>query len=236
MFLLIFARWILWIHFDSWNFCFQGFFIFSVVHFDICTRFPNWFEVTTNWCSISIQSFCWNLRAQCSAIPFSRQSYIPCKTIIGIVHIVDFCRRHFSVQLEIENVVFELDKNEFVLSMPIHQFLKMISWSLTYFVVYKNHVSTLVSEIHILSSCNRFLQHCTKPNSIEFSILKSNQSVFVVSLALPSSTIRNPFAAGSAMEPSISCSFRTSYQWRCSLQILCPRSCSPIQTSSEFWH
>ena len=35
----------------------------------------------------------------------------------------------------IENVVFEIDWNEFVLSIPIHQFLKMNSHSLTNFTV-----------------------------------------------------------------------------------------------------
>ena len=35
----------------------QVFFIFFVSHFDICTRFHHWFEVITNGCYISIQSF-----------------------------------------------------------------------------------------------------------------------------------------------------------------------------------
>ena len=43
---------------------------------------------------------------------------------------VDFTTRF---QVEIENGVFEIDWNEFVLSMPNHQFLIMKSHSLTIF-------------------------------------------------------------------------------------------------------
>ena len=39
MFLFFSARWILRIHSDFGNFCFQGFLIFFVSHVDICTRF-----------------------------------------------------------------------------------------------------------------------------------------------------------------------------------------------------
>ena len=58
------------IHSDSGNFCFQGFFIFFVSHFDICTRFPNWFDVLTNWCYISIQSFRWTYERTALPSPF----------------------------------------------------------------------------------------------------------------------------------------------------------------------
>ena len=50
-------RWILLMNCDTGNFCLQWFLIFFVSHFDICMRFPNWFDVLTNWCYISIQSF-----------------------------------------------------------------------------------------------------------------------------------------------------------------------------------
>ena len=59
-FLFLSVRWILRIHSDSGNFCFQGFFIFLISHFDICTIFSNWFDVITNWCNVSIQSFRWS--------------------------------------------------------------------------------------------------------------------------------------------------------------------------------
>ena len=103
---------------------------------------------------------------------------------------------------EIENVVFVIDWNEFILSMPIHQFLKMISHSLTNFAVNVNHVCTVVSEVKILSSFAR--EFCA-----------SEQSVFVVSLELPSCTIKNPFTTGSPTESSISSSIWTKIQWDC---------------------
>ena len=59
---------------------------------------------------------------------------------------------HFSIQVEIENVVFEIDWNEFVRSIPFHQFLKMNSHSLTKFAVKMNHVSTIVSEVEIFAA------------------------------------------------------------------------------------
>ena len=54
-------------------------------------------------------------------------------------------------------MLFEIDWNEFVLSMPVHQFLKMNSHSLTNSVVNRNHVSTVMSEVEILSSFARDL-------------------------------------------------------------------------------
>ena len=51
--------------------------------------------------------------------------------MISVVHIVGLCQFHFSVHVEIENVVCEIDRNEFILSMPIYLFLKINSHSLT---------------------------------------------------------------------------------------------------------
>ena len=61
--------------------------------------------------------FSLDLQAHCSAILVSR--------LLSVVHIVGLRGFHFCVQVEIENVVFEINWNEFVLSMPVHQFLKM---------------------------------------------------------------------------------------------------------------
>ena len=153
-------------------------------------------------------------RGHYSAILVSRLLTVLSKTMISIVHIVGLCRFHFSVQVEIENVVFEIDWNEFVLSIPVHQFLKMNSHSLTNFAVNRNHVSTIMSEVEILSSFARDL--CSTAQNFvlsgESSIQRSEQSVFVVSLELPSSTIRNPFTTGSPTESSISCSLWTKVQ------------------------
>ena len=94
--------------------------------------------------------FSLDLRAHCSAILVSELVTVLRKTMISIVHIVGLCGFYFSVQVEIENVVFVKDWNEFVLSIPIHHILKMKSHSLI--VMKKNHVSTVVSEVEIMSS------------------------------------------------------------------------------------
>ena len=113
-----------------------------------------------------------------------------------MVHVLGFHGLHFSAQVEIENVVFEIDWNEFVLSMPSHQFLKMDSHSLSNFAVNRNHLTTVMSEIEILSSFARDLcsttQHfvCTSESSIQ----RSEQTVLTVSVKLPSSTIHSPLA------------------------------------------
>ena len=65
-----------------------------------------------------------DLQAHCSAILVSRLLTLLRKTLLGIVHIVGFCRLHFSVQVEIESVVLEIDWNELVLSILVQQFLK----------------------------------------------------------------------------------------------------------------
>ena len=69
-FLFLSVCWILWTLSDFGNFCFQGFLIFFVSHFDICTRFPNWFDTITNWCCISIQSFRWTYERTALPYPF----------------------------------------------------------------------------------------------------------------------------------------------------------------------
>ena len=94
--------------------------------------------------------------------------------------------------------------------------------------------------LEILSSFARELcsaaQHfvCTSESSTQ----RSEQSVFAVSLKLPSSTIQNPFTTGSPIESSIYCSLWTENSvGMCLLQLLCPSSSSPIQTASDDrWH
>ena len=75
-------------------------------------RDSNWFDVITNRCYFSIQSFPWSYERSLSAILVSR--------LLSIVHTVGLCGFHFTVQVEIENVVFEIDWNELVLSMLVH--------------------------------------------------------------------------------------------------------------------
>ena len=158
--------------------------------------------------------FSLDLRAYCSAIPVSRLLTVLRRPMISVVHIVGLCRFHFSVQVEIENVVFEIDWNKFALSIPVHQFLDMHSHSLTKFAVNRNHVSSVMSEVEILSSFARDL-YSTAQNIVytnESSIQRSEQSISVASLKLPSSTIRNALTTGRSIESSISCSLWTKAQ------------------------
>ena len=105
-----------------------------------------------------------------------------------------------------EKCYFEIDWCEFFLSMPVHQFLKMNSHYLTNFAVNRNHVTTIMSELEMHSTFANDLcstaQHFVYIS--ESSVQRPEQSVFVVSLELRSSTIRNPFTTGSPMESSIS--------------------------------
>ena len=138
---LLSARGILRIHSASGNFCFQRFFIF--------TRFTNWSDVTTKWCYISIQCFRWTYER--TALPYS---FPDC--------FVGLCGFQFSAQVEIENVVFENDWNEFFSSKPAHQSLKMSSHSLTNFAVNRNHVAPRqVPGRNLVVLCTRPLQRCT---------------------------------------------------------------------------
>ena len=72
-------------------------------------------------------------------------------------------------------------------------------------------------EVEILSSFARDLCStaqnfvCTSRSSIQ----RSEQSVFIVPLQLPSSTTRNPFTTGSPTESSVSSSLWTKVQWEC---------------------
>ena len=231
MFLFLSARGILRIHSDSGNFCFQWFFIFLISHFDICTRFSNWFDVTSrfrvfichhrfptansSWMASNqlVQrldsEFSLDLRAHCSATIVSR--------LQSIVHIVGFCGFHFSVHLEIANVVFEIKWNKLVLSILAHQFLEVISHCLTNFAVNRDYVSTIMSQVEILSSHARSLcittEHLVYPS--ESSVQRSKQPVLVVSFELPRSTIKNPSTTGCSKESSISCTIWTNIHLEC---------------------
>ena len=110
----------------------------------------------------------------------------------------------------------------------MHQLVKMNSDSLTNFAVSLNHVTTIMSEVEILSPFARNLcstaQHFVYTG--ESSIQRSELSVFIVFLKLPSSTIRNPFTNGSPIESSISCCLCTKTQWE---RVHCS-SCVQVQT------
>ena len=95
------------------------------------------------------------LRAHCSAILVPRLLRVLRKNV-GV------CGVHLSAPVEIENVVFGIHGNELVSSMPVHQFLKMRSSSLTHYAVNRNHVATVMSQIEILSSFARDLCSTTQ--------------------------------------------------------------------------
>ena len=47
--------------------------------------------------------------------------YILVSRLLTVVGIIGLCGFHFSVQVQIENVVFEIDWNQLVLSIPMLQ-------------------------------------------------------------------------------------------------------------------
>ena len=118
--------------------------------------------------------------------------------------------------VEIQNV-FEIEWEEFARSIPVHQVPKMNCHSLTNFAVNRTHVSTIVSEVEILSSFARDFwrtaQHfvCTSESSIQ----RSEQSVFVVSLELSICNFRNPFTTGSPIVQweEVHCSFCVQFHF-----------------------
>ena len=54
----------------------------------------------------------------------SRLLILLLKTPLGIFHAVYFFRLHFSVQAEIESILFEIDWNKITSSILFQQFLK----------------------------------------------------------------------------------------------------------------
>ena len=107
-----------------------------------------------------------------------------------------------------DSVVFKIHGNELASSMSVHQFLKMGS----HFDQFccesgscsRRHVPkrTLCSLLHAISAA--LTQHFAYTR--ESSVQRSEQTVFVVSLNLQSSTIRNPFTTDCPIESSMSCS------------------------------
>ena len=202
-----------------------------ISHFDICTRFSDWFRCHHQLVQRLDSEVSLDLRAHCSAILVSR--------LLSIVHIVGFCGLHFSVQVDIENVVSEINWNKIVLSIPDHQFLEVVSHSLTNFSVNRDHVSIVVSQVEILSSHASNLCSTTQHlvYASESSVQRSKRPVFVVSFELPSSTIRNPFTTGCSMESSVSCSIWTKVQRACVHCSSCVQvhlhPCKPFRTAHD---
>ena len=173
MFLFLSASWILRIHSVSGHFCFQNFLIFFVSHFDICTRFPNWFDVINNWNCISIRSFRWTYEHTAMSSPFP-----DCSSYDNDQYRSNFWSLSISLLETSRNwkYCFEIDWNEFILSVAVQQFLKVSSPFLTNFTVNRNHVVTVLLEekTHVVLG-TRSLQHktlCT-PMSLPFRDLSN---------------------------------------------------------------
>ena len=177
-------------------------------------------------------------RAHCSAISVSRLLTVLRRITFSIVHIVGLCRLHFSVPAEIESVIFEIDWNDIVPSIPFRQFLEVISHFLTIFCCSSEScIHRYVRGRNPVVLCTRFLPHCTKlcattqnfVHSSESSVQRSRQSVFnhqesihhwqydrIFHLLLHLLLLLDRRSMG-----------------MCSLQLLCPGSSSPIQTASD---
>ena len=161
---------------------------------------------------------------------------IPYHTILRVVHNLGFCGFHFFVQVEIEDTVLGVDWNELFSSVPIHHLSKCIlmSW---FFSVHWTHETTVGSLVEILSSFARDFsstaQHCA--NTSESSVQRSTHTVFIVTLKLPSSTIRDTITTCCSMESSVSCSIWTKVQWACVHCTSCVqvhfRRCEPLRTA-----
>ena len=120
--------------------------------------------------------------------------------MISIVHIVGLGRIHFSVQVEIENVVFEIDWNKFVLSIPIQQCLKNeFSFPDQFCCESESCIHHRIRGRNLVVLCTRSLQHCTTntlctPVSGPFKDLNIPFSSYPWNCQAPPSGIHSPLA------------------------------------------
>ena len=102
-----------------------------------------------------------------------------------------------SVQAEIGNVVFEIDWNEFVLSMPIHQFSQNeFSFPDQLRCESESCIHDHVRGRNLVFLCTRSLQHCTTllctPVSLPFRDLTT---LLCTPVSLPFRDLSNPFSS-----------------------------------------
>ena len=113
--------------------------------------------------------------------------------------------------------VFDADWDERFSSVPSHQSLEMHPHFMTNFALHWKHETTVGSHVEILSSfardCSSIAQHfvCTRESSVQ----RSTQTVFIETLKLPSSTLKDTLTTGFSKESSISCSIWTKVQSTC---------------------
>ena len=108
--------WVLRFYSCSGNICFQWLFVFIASHFDICTG------ASIGSMPEKCSEFPFDLRAHCSATIVSQ--------LLSIVHNVGFCGFQFFAQIEIEDVVLDVGRNELFLPYQFTCLSKyiLISW------------------------------------------------------------------------------------------------------------
>ena len=136
----------------------------------------------------------------------------------------------------IEDVVFDVVCNEVFSSVPTHQSFEMHPHCMANFAAHWNHETAVGCQIEILSPFAR--KFSTKPQHIvctsESSVQRSTQTFFIVTLKLPSSTVRDTLTGGCSIEPPISCSIWTEVQWTCVHRSPCVQvHLHPLKPSSD---
>ena len=130
------------------------------------------------------------LTTRCSAILVSH--------LLRMLHTVGFCWSHLFAQIEIEVVVFEVDRYELLSAVPTHQSFEVYPHFPANFAMHKKLETTVRSHIDILmsftSNSSRTAQNCVYP--CESSIHRPAQAIFTVALKLPSSIIKNASTNG----------------------------------------
>ena len=116
MFLLLSTGGIIEVQSGLRNFCFQRFFFFLAPHLEIFTWHFNWLDVSTNWRQFPCSQCSLGLRAPLLChirFPTSENCSENCS---------HWCPPWtFSVQVEFQDVVLDVDRDELLSSMPVHQ-------------------------------------------------------------------------------------------------------------------
>ena len=173
---------------------FQWFFVFIVSHFDICTVHFIWFNVIYPCWEFSL-----DLRAHCSTI------------------LVSWLLRFFVHNIVLVSVDFTslLKKKLKMLSSMLTGMSCFLPWQLTNLskcILISRPILLCTGIMQPPSDPNRILSSCARDFSStaqhlvctsESSVQRSTQTVFIVTLKLPSST-HSP--TGCSIESSISCS------------------------------
>ena len=121
---------------------------------------------------------------------------------------------HLLAQVEIEEVVIEMDKDElfsFVYRLTIRS--SCILTALPFFTVYKNHETTVRSpnrNLHVLHMPPALHTHFV--HTRESSFQRLTQAICVANLELSSSTTKNALTNGCSVESSVSCTIGATIQ------------------------